>query len=300
MKILIIGTLVKDIIRHFDGTVSRSLGGLNYTIQALLSLTGAKDVILPLSYVGEDIYDEILETYRNCRQVRSDGFILTARPNNAVELIYTDSAERQERSCYPFPEIPFSVIEPFLEVDVILVNMISGWDIRLRTLVEIRNRFSGLISLDLHSLTLGRRDDGLRFPDNIEARGWIENCDIIQANEREFRAIGGDPENPELFFREICFKEDKIFNLTRSKYGSSSFYLQNGRLRRIDKTPPPEMKIVDPTGCGDAFMAAFIYDYFKNRAIEKAAKTANYRAAYTGTFRGLPALDYCNRNKGVK
>lgn len=298
MKILTVGTIVKDIIHHFNGTQSYSLGGLTYTIAALLSLVGDNDVIIPVSYIGEDVYSEILKMYENKPQIQSNGFIMLRQPNNAVELTYVNPVDRQECSRYPFPEIPFSDIEPFLGADVLLLNLISGWDIALQTLVKIRQRFSGFICLDLHSLTLGRKSDGMRYLRNTEAGDWIKHSDIIQANEREFKAIGGDPGNPELFFREICFKEGKIFNLTRSHRGSSSFYWEDGNLNCIDAAPAAEMKVIDPTGCGDAFMAGFIFDYYINRDIEKAAKAANLSAAITGAFKGLYQPDHHKKQKG--
>ncbi len=288
MKITAIGTVVKDIIHHFDGSISQSLGGLTYTIRALLSLLHEEDTIIPVSYAGEDVYERIIELYSGQAQVGREGFLYISRPNNAVELSYMNEAERQERSLYPFPEIPFSLLQPFLTADVLLINMISGWDISLDTLRQIRQNFKGLISIDIHSLALGREENGLRYLRPIEAGGWIENCDIIQANERELEALGGNPGKPEIFLRDTCFKEKKIFNLTRAYLGSSTYYFKDHKIKRFDANPPAEFKVIDPTGCGDAFVAGFVLDYFKNRDIKQAARAANRIAAYTGTFKGLP------------
>jgi len=291
MNILLIGTIVKDVIHHYDGSTSRSLGGLMYSIQAVLPLLQEGDVLTPLTYVGEDIYDQVLDRYSGNKQIRTSGFLLKKQPNNTVELTYRDPQERQERSLHPFPELPFSLIEPFLWADLLLLNLISGWEVSVNTFTRIRQAFPGRISLDLHSLVLGRRANGLRFLQPFENIGpWITNSDVVQANESEFEMLGTHSGNPEDFFDKICFKEDKIFNLTRASRGSRSFFMRNGALRQWDQKPPAGLEVLDPTGCGDAFMAGFALEYQRSGELAKAAEAANYLAALTGTFKGLPPL----------
>lgn len=292
MKFLVIGTIIRDIIHSTDGTVSLSPGGLCHTINSMLSLIDDDDTIVPVSFVGRDFYAEIIHRYKGKKQVITDGLIPCDQPNNTVELKYRNHLERQERSLNPFPELPFSAVENFLDADAVLINMISGWEFELSVLRKIRHSYPGIISIDLHSLTMGRHKDGLRYlrpAENIE--NWIEYADIIQANEREFENIGGDLKQPELFLEHPCFKEGNIFNLTKGGEGSTSFYCNNTELVQYSASPGMNLKIIDPTGCGDAFIAGFLLNYIKTKNLHYAADNANRIAAFSGTFYGVPNPD---------
>jgi len=292
MKLLVIGTIIRDIIHSIDGTISLSPGGLCHTINSLLSLIDEEDTIVPVSFVGRDFYDEIIHRYKGNKQIVTDGLIPCDQPNNTVELKYQNPVERQERSLNPFPELPFSAIERFLDADAVMINMISGWEFELSVLQKIRKCYPGLISIDLHSLTMGRREDGLRFlrpVPNIE--DWIECADIIQVNEREFESIGGDLKRPEIFLERSCFKERNIFNLTKGREGSTTFNCGSGKLAQYSASPVKNLNIVDPTGCGDVFLAGFLISFIKAESLQNAADEANRIAALSGTFYGIPDPD---------
>ncbi len=292
MRILVIGTIIRDIIRSIDGTVTLSPGGLCYTINSLLSLIDEDDKVIPISFVGRDFYDEIIHRYKENKQLVTDGLIPCDQLNNTVELKYINPAERQERSLNPFPKLPYSAIENLLDADAVMINLISGWELDLAALRKIRDNFPGIISIDLHNLIMGRREDGLRFLRPVKnIGGWIECADVIQVNESEFEIIGGDIARPEIFFRRSCFKDGNIFNLTKGKEGSTTYYYKNAELVEYKAFPAEGLKVIDPTGCGDAFMSGFLLNYIKAKNLQNAADKANIIAALSGTFYGLPDPD---------
>lgn len=288
MKIALIGTVVKDLIYHSDGSESASLGGLLYTINALCAVADDRDTIIPLSYVGSDIAGEVFDYLECDRRIDLNGLIRREQPNNAVQLHYGDAQERIEKSLHPLPPLDYAALQPALTADLVLVNMISGWDVSLEAFEQFRSNYRGTISLDVHSLALGRESDGTRYYKKIDqVNKWIKGCHIIQFNEREFEIIRNSLGLNKKKFYESCIDEGKIFNLTRSFRGSITITREKGKIRRIAKKAPANLEVIDPTGCGDAFMAGFAVNYLKTGNITRAAEQANKLAALVGTFKGL-------------
>ncbi|MEJ2056077.1 MAG: PfkB family carbohydrate kinase [Calditrichaceae bacterium] len=56
------------------------------------------------------------------------------------------------------------------------------------------------------------------------------------------------------------------------------------------------VNVIDPTGCGDTYLAAFGITYFKTGDVSVAAKRANLAAALTGSIKGSPKANLL-RNK---
>jgi len=291
LKIVIIGTIVKDRIRFMDGSERLSWGGLLYSISALLSLMDESDKLIPVSYAGEEAWDVLSRLSRRDQRLKLEGLVRTELENNQVVLHYRDESERDEYSLQPFPELQYDHILKFSDANIIFVNMISGWDVSLDALCELRRRSSALIALDLHSLTLGRAEDGLRYWKKFNAAQWIEQSDITQCNKNEFQALGGDIENPHIFYEQSCIKGHQVVNLTLSYRGSLTMKGGDQGISIFHIEAPAEIGVVDPTGCGDAFLAAFTLEYFYTRDVRKAAGRANLVAGLSGTFKGLPEPD---------
>lgn len=292
MKIALIGTIVNDSITFADGSERRSLGGLLYAINAMLAAMGENDTLIPISYIGNDIYDEVMAFIESDRRVSSAGLLRCDRKNNWVQLDYFDAAERIEYSRDVFPPLTFQQIQPFLDADIVIVNMISGWDIDEQSFRKIRKEFSGLLALDAHSLTLGRANDGRRFRRPVNnINSWLSCCDVVQCNEAEFAAMGGNVDDPEIFYKQCCFKHGSLINLTLSARGSVTLWKNGNHIEKKCAAPPAAIEVIDPTGCGDAFMAGFIGEYYRSRDRVKAARQANLLAALSGSFRGLPSRE---------
>ena len=288
MRVTVIGTFIKDVIYHWDGSRSHSLGGLMYTLIPLKALLAANDELTPVCRVGEDIYDAVVDRLTDDPITRTEGLIKAPQLNNNVELRYFSPQERQERSLHPLPPFTFAEIEPFLDADALFINMISGWELDAALLGRIRKSYNGLIFLDIHSLALGRKKDGTRFYRPIpQGKEWLFNADVIQLNRSEWQALAGE-EEPEIFLKDCCFNQHKIVNLLLSWEGSKTFILRDGAVDVFAVAPPQNIAVVDPTGCGDAYLAGFGITYLKTADPHKAARTANRCAALMGSFKGLP------------
>ncbi len=290
MDITVVGTIVKDRIIAVDGTVTESFGGLFYSIEALRAISTPQDRITPVSFVGADLYDRVIAYFEKDARINLQGLYRIDQPNNHVDLHYTDAAERIEYSLDPLPPLTYEHIAPFLNAHLLLVNMISGWDIALSALQKAADAFHGILSMDVHSLTLGREPDGKRVrrkPSDFEE--WLALPDIIQFNKQEFESLFHD--GLTVFYKKYCFDRNKIVNLTLGNRGSISVYREKESIVKIE-TPPPPVRVVDPTGCGDVFLSAFAYAYYREKNIINGAKFANLVAATAGSRKGLPKAQW--------
>lgn len=305
MRLLVIGTIINDRIYHRDGSISYSLGGLLYTLLPFRALLDKGDRVIPLCRVGRDIYNAVVDWLTADRICDTVALLKTEQKNNTVELRYLSEQEREERSFYPLPSLRFHEVKPFLDVDAVFVNMISGWELDLDVLRHIRKAFKGLIFLDIHSLALERKSDGRRIYRNIsDGIEWLRNADVIQLNRNEWQVLAGDMV-PELFIKECCFNQHKIINLLLSSEGSKTYLWDKGSIRSFATAPYREIEVVDPTGCGDAYLAGFGVEYLRSANATKAAETANLCATLMGSFKGLPdsrqyVLKYRMYNKEVE
>ncbi len=291
MNISIVGTIVKDRIVAVDGTITESMGGLFYSVEAMRAVSTPEDRITPISFVGSDVYEQVVGFWRDDHRMNLNGLYPIDQPNNHVELRYTESAERNEYSLDPMPSLTFNHVAPFMDADLLLVNMISGWDMALNDLQRLAAGFNGILSMDIHSLTLARKNDGLRVrrkPENL-AR-WLAIPDIIQFNNAEFESFCHS--GLTVFYKKYCFDQNKIVNLTLGNQGSISLFREKNEIVKIKTSPPDKINVIDPTGCGDVFLSAFAYTYYKVKNIIDAAKFANLAAAIAGTRRGLPQAQW--------
>lgn len=265
-----------------------SFGGLTHSINAALTFCTPNDRLLPLSRVGTDIYPDLEKMWADDKRLIRNGFIQYNKINNCVELCYIDKDERIEKSLNPMSPLQFEDVEPFLDVDLILINLISGWDVDLDFMVKLRNAFQGLIGIDIHSLTLERLADGTRRLRPVEnIKSWFDSADLIQFNEREYEMIAPNRSKPEDFFLRTCAPRDKIINLTLGSQGSVNYRIINEHCEILKTYPPPGIKVVDAIGCGDAFFAVFGICYLKSKDIKFAAEQASIAASLVGSSKGL-------------
>lgn len=110
-------------------------------------------------------------------------------------------------------------------------------------------------------------------------RNFVELEKIIE--RIDFIFFSGD-EQTLTVLRKWSKLYDGIFNATLAEKGSVTFY--NGREYYADAIPVE--KIVDTTGCGDSYHAAFLASYLNNHNIDMAMEEGSLVASNTLTFLG--------------
>lgn len=293
-RIGVIGTFIRDTIVTLEGKTVESIGGLYHTLAYLAHLADATTEIQPLGFVGEDFYDPLRETLTQFnKKISFTHLHRVPQPNTQVTLTYLTPETREERTTPAMPPITSAEIIALAGCDAVLANLITGSDIALEALKTLRKSTpSPLIYLDLHSLALGIDKSGKRFYRPIpEAADWVAACHILQLNEREAVTLAGFDatatyEDLVKFGRSLAAGSLLACHITLGSAGSLLFYRQHNAVRHEHVPPAPVAPVVDIIGCGDAFGAAFLTHFMKNKNFSAATHFANHVAGLNGTFVG--------------
>jgi sugar/nucleoside kinase (ribokinase family) len=260
MKLLVIGHSVLDFIKS-DKEQKISAGGIFYSISALNRLTSSDDEIYLCSQ-----YD--VETYSHFKQEVekvNNKFLQKVEKIPRVHLNLQKDRERHE--AYENITNNLSINISDLNIfDGILINMITGFDITLDQLKEIRNSFSGIIFIDIHTLSRGLNEDYKReFRLIPDFENWSKCLDIIQVNQNELYTLSHKKIEMEIV-EELFNCGVKILCVTKGELGAKVYYkMQND----VASYFVAARKINNPNviGCGDVFGASFFYSYIRNKNV---------------------------------
>jgi len=148
--------------------------------------------------------------------------------------------------------------------DGILINMITGFDITLNQLMQIRNDYSGLIFIDIHTLSRGLNEDYKReFRLIPDFKNWAKCLDIVQVNQNELFTLS-HKKNEIKIVEEIFGFGVKIMCVTKGELGARVYYKNQNEIVSYFVAAG---KINKPNviGCGDVFGASFFYSYIRNK-----------------------------------
>ncbi len=295
MKILVIGHLCLDAIHPAEGKEIEGYGGIYYTLGTLAALTGEQDTIFPVFGVNKNDYGPLLENLARYPRVNTAGIFAFDSPTNRVHLLYKNQDSRIECSKDIAEPIPFERIRRHLGVDGILINMISGRDITLETLDQIRMAVRSQkipIHLDLHSLTLGINAQHERFRRPLsDWRRWGFMVDIVQMNEEEIGGLTAEHLPEQQTAGHLLTLGIRAVVVTRGARGATVYFNEHKRLGRQEVEGITVARLHDATGCGDVFGAAFHYHYVRTRDPLASAHVANRIAATKAGMSGSDRLD---------
>ena len=287
MKLLIIGHSVED---HFISDEKEEIkpGGIYYTASALNYYKNQDDEIKLLTAIEKGNY----ELFSDVFDIFDKNYFQKVNSIPKVFLKIHKINERDE--CYNKVtenlEININNIESF---DGIIINMITGFDISLGQLINLRKTFKGLIYFDVHTLSRGLEADGKRafriIPDFLK---WAQMLDIIQVNQHELFTLSDKKDQMDIV-REILNTGTKYLILTMEELGARVFYLSEGEINSIFK-PAIRVDVKNKIGCGDVFGAVFFYSYLLHQDINMSLEKANYAA---GLIASSPDLRELNKVK---
>ncbi len=285
MKVTIIGHFCVDVFHRSDGSEEKKLGGIYHAIAAMASLASDQDRLFPVFGAGEAEISQITSSLSVYPNVDLSGMFVQPNGSNVVHYFDERPNECVENISAP---IPFETIEPFLAVDGVYINMISGSDITLETLDHIRLAVRSRktpIHFDMHCLTLGINPDGTRFRRAMsDWRRWCFMIDSVQMNEEEARGITLEQYGDEAFAKQMMPLMVKAFVVTRGKMGATVYRDEHKVLKRIDVNGDANEDPVSDIGSGDIFGAAFLFAFLKKNNYAEAASIAHAVAAYSTRF----------------
>jgi sugar/nucleoside kinase (ribokinase family) len=285
MNFLVIGHSVVDKIIDKD-SISIKPGGIFYTVVSLLSQIQIEDRLYLCS--GIDLENEAL--FKNAYDRIEREFLNYVDSIPKVELVVHLTGEREET----YSQTAQNLLLPVKDLnrfDGILINMISGFDISLNQLKQLRKNYSGLIYFDVHTFSRGLDENGHRiFRQITDFNVWAECIDLLQANESELLTLSDQKDETRIVDELFSYGIKQII-ITRAERGATVFFRENDSIRKIHKGALL-VKASNKVGCGDVFGAVYFYNYIKNKNVLLALEQANLFAGIATTY--SEAKDFLN------
>jgi len=285
MKISVIGHFCVDVFHHTDGSEERKFGGIFHSVSALANLASDRDTIYPVFGVGESEMESLRSAFSQYKNIDLSG--LYQFPGSSNDVHYFDDQPNECSKNIAAP-IPYSHIKKFLNVDGIYINMISGKDITVETIDEVRLEVRGKkipVHLDMHCLTLHVHEDGTRTLSPLaDWRRWCFMTDSVQMNEQEASELTVDHFTDELLAKQMMPLMVNAFVITRGKNGATMYQEEHKQLLITEIVNEQHTDPVSTLGSGDIFGASFLYAYLKKKNYQDAVNFANKAAVHSTKF----------------
>jgi sugar/nucleoside kinase (ribokinase family) len=115
--------------------------------------------------------------------------------------------------------------------------------------------------------------------DILNTMDWSD-IDLVFLNKKEASALTGETA-PEKMARKFLDKEVDIVAITQGRKGV--LVIDENEMIRAGSE---DVKVVDPTGCGDSFIGGFLGEFLKSGNIKKAQGIGSYMASLTVQKKG--------------
>ena len=184
MNILVVGQSVVDKIIYNDG-YSIKPGGIFYSVVAILSQIQPEDKVYLCSSIDKQNEQLFKDTYDKIERE----FLVYVNSIPHVELVINNVCERNETYSQAAQNLLLPV-DDLNRFDGILINMISGFDISLDQLKQLRKNYGRLIYFDVHTFSRGLDENRHRnFRQILDFNEWAKCIDILQVNESELLTL---------------------------------------------------------------------------------------------------------------
>jgi sugar/nucleoside kinase (ribokinase family) len=263
----VIGHVTRDRIRTPAAVDERAGGTATYFALALARLGGDVGVLTRLA--AED-QDELLAEHRA----------------ESLEIVCAPSAETTEfENRYPASDPDRcvqrvgAVAHPFEPLDL---GAVSARTVHLGPLTNgdmscefLRSAAEcGRVSLDVQGLVRCIERGRVELRDWAQKREGLAHVDVLKANELEARVLTSESDPARAARLLASWGPDEVL-VTLGSLGSLVFC--GGRVDHIRSLEGPAP--VDPTGCGDTYMAAYLGERSSGRDARESARFASAAAA---------------------
>jgi len=285
MNILIVGQSVVDKIID-EESVSVKPGGIFYAVVSMLSQAVTEDNI----YLCSSIDKQNDKLFKPAYSKIKNDFLVYVDSIPQVELKVDGICERKETYSRIAANLPLPK-ENLNQFDGILINMISGFDISLNQLEQLKKNYSGLVYFDVHTFSRGVDKNLNRIFRRIaDFNEWAECIDILQANESELLTLSDKKEEAAIVDELFSYGIKQII-ITRAERGATVYFKKQNSVKKIHKDAL-KTNVVNKVGCGDVFGAVYFYNYIRNKNVILALEQANLFAGIATTY--SEAKDFLN------
>lgn len=303
--IVAIGEILIDFTpegRTSEGTSIFSMNprGAPGNVLALLSKLGMKTALI--AKVGDDQFGKFLKTEIEKVGIDTRNIIVTKDANTTMAFVHLDDTGNRS---FSFCRKPGA--DTLLEVNEVDLNLIYSTQIFHFGTVSMTHKLSRMATL--YALSKAKANGALiSFDPNIRAALWdnledakemiqtgIEYADILKISSEELEFIT-DTDSLE-YGSEIIEKEYGIPLILVTLGPKGCFY----RIEMMTGIIPTyDVKTIDTTGAGDAFLGAFLFQFIKREKdihdltrleLEKMIDFANAAGSLVTTKKGaIPAM----------
>ena len=261
MRILVVGHLWIERQESSAGSTQEEYGGIYPAVRTLATLAGKGDVIVPVTSVHGADARSFLEELKRLPAVDTSGVYTVDIPTPRVTHPRGEG-RHGEGPCNPHPPIPFSRIKPHLGADGIFLAMVSGNDLTLEALDELRMASRARpvpIHFDYCNLTRGFGPGGDRPRRPLaEWRRWAFMLDTVQLTEEEIGGLSVEKMTEQQTAGHLLTLGVKAVLVTKGERGVTVYRNERKHVVRHDIPVGGELHPVDR---GGSFGASFLYHY---------------------------------------
>ncbi len=312
-RVGVIGSFVWDRIYGRDSRTDpiEEWGGITYALGGMDAALCDVWEIVPIIKVGNDLELQAREFLGSLRHIAPDAApILVEQPNNRVTLRYFEAERRTEVLSGGVPPWTWLGLRPLLaDLDALYINLVSGFELDLEIAQLVRQHFRGPIFCDMHSLLLAVQPDGLRTPRPLPNAGaWMRCFDYVQCNEAEMALMA-----PDAMALAAIAMNAGVRSLVVTLGPRGAVYFAAPGFERLDLMPArdarvdaplgtvrtallhaiaSQVKVGDPTGCGDVFGATYFSRLLCSDNFADALQLALRAAARNYAHRGATHLAF--------
>ena len=274
--VCIIGHITKDIVSIKNVKEEKPGGVVYYSSIALKNLGSKVSIITKAAERDKSLLSDIIEN-DICI------FYKESTETTVFENIYSEDLDLRIQNV-------IHVAQPFRPEDILDISAqifhfgpLTKGDIPLEILKTLSKKAK--IALDIQGCMRKVENGWVKITDWEEKEEGLTYINILKTDESEARILSGEDNIKKAIVKLSRYGIDEIIITLGSK---GSLIYSNGKFYSIPSFSAK--RIVDPTGCGDTYMAGYIYKRLKSSDIYNsgrfAAATASLKLGESGPFKG--------------
>ena len=216
-----------------------------------------------------------------------DVYTLPSRYTVYFENSYSDDQNHREQQVLQKAS-PFRVSQmPSVSAKVFHLGPLLSDDIPAQLIEDLSKK--ALVSLDIQGYLRSVRNQKVMYQDWADKEKVLPHVDILKANEFEMEVVTGrkNAHDGAMYLADMGVAEVII---TLGSEGSLIY--TEGTFYQIPAFKPTA--VVDATGCGDTYMAGYLWKRVQGSQVQEAgefgAALATLKVASSGPFSGSPEL----------